>query len=201
MCLWFDKWVLFLRILVSRMKRLLFVALSFTALSAFLILFTQDYAGIFYPHINAYASGTPGEGDAALGYDFPYLLDLDKSDAILSSGGVWDGQMLEVATGGAYVKNNVPLRAEVLFYVDQTMSPVSLQIESFEKGETDLYVARGTITFMGKTDAIEAPAQVLIKNQEFYLDFQFLLPEVIKGDIPRSDLEVLSVFLHFVQVK
>ncbi len=181
------------------MKRLLFVILSVTALAAFLILFTQDYAGIFYPHVSAYAAGIPARTDASSGYDFPYLLDPSKSDAILSSGQAWDAEMLEVATGGAYVQNRVPDRAEVLFYVDETLSPAMLQIESFDKTSTDAYTARGTLSLLGKTIAFESPVNVVAADSDFFADFQLVLPETLLESVPREDLEVLSVFLHFAK--
>lgn len=191
--------MLFLRILVSRMKRLLFVALSVTALSSFLILFTQDYAGIFYPHVSVYAAGVPTHADISAGYSFPYILDLAKSDAILSSGQVWDTEILEVATGGAYVQNNEPQRAEILFYVDDTLSPATMQIESFDKTSFDTYTARGTLTLLGKTVAFESPLSVVVQDSDFFADFQIILPETLLKNVPRGDLEVLSVFLHFVK--
>lgn len=179
------------------MKRLLFVSAFFTALCAFLILFTQDYASVFYPHVNAYAASGGVKAPVSVGYDFPYVLDLDHSQVMSVRSGTRE-EHLSIATGGAHIEKGVFDRGEVRIEVFDDMAPLSMQIEELAR-EDDHVVARGTLTYLGTTTEVEARGSIDSLKDDLYLDLQFLIPSELRLRNETEDVpEIFTLFLHFV---
>lgn len=182
---------------MSCMKRLLFVSAFFTALCAFLILFTQDYTSVFYPHVNAYAASGGVRTPVSVGYDFPYVLDLDHSSVVMARPGASE-RNLPIATGGAHIEGGVFDRGEVRIEVFPGAMPLSMQIEDVLIDEERALV-RGTLTYEGVTTEIEARGSVDGLKDDVYLDLQFLVPDELKMRVEEQETRsILTLFLHFV---